>query len=67
MLEAHTGTDKGVMLPLEKLLFYVMHKMIFPKKHNCTEVNGYHPYGVIDFSNATKFVLTHLVSRPLNL
>ena len=67
MLDAHTKVEKGVMLPLQKLLFYVMNKMIFLRKHNFIEVNGSHPYGVINFSNAPKFVLTHLVSRALNL
>ena len=67
MLEAHTRAEKGVMLSLQKLLFYVMKKMIFLIKHNCTEVNGSHPYGVIDFLNAPKFFLTNLVSRALNL
>jgi len=67
MLEAHNRAEKGVMLPLQKLLFDVMHKMMFLRKHRYTEVTRSHPYGVIDFSNTPKFSLTLLVSRALNL
>ena len=55
------------MLPLQKLLFDIMQKMMFLRKHKYIEVNGSHPYGVIDFLNAPKFFLTNLVSRALNL
>ena len=67
MLDAYSRAQKGVMLPLQKLLFDVMQKMMFLRKHKYTEVNGSHPYGVIDFSNAPKFFLINLVSRALNL
>lgn len=67
MLEDHARAERGVMLPLQKLLFDVMQKMMFLRKHKYTEVNGSHPYGVIEFSNAPKFILTHLVSRALDL
>ena len=61
MLEAHTRAEKGVMLALYKLLFDVMHKLMFLRKRKCTDVNECHPYGVIDLSNSSTFVLTHLV------
>ena len=67
MLEAHTRAEKVVMLPLQKLLFDVMQKMMFLRKHKYIEVNGSRPYGDIYFSNAPKFFLTHLVSHALNL
>uniref|UniRef100_M1DIV2 Uncharacterized protein n=1 Tax=Solanum tuberosum TaxID=4113 RepID=M1DIV2_SOLTU len=39
MLEGYTRVDKGVMLPLHKLLFDVVHKILLPRSHKRTEAN----------------------------
>ncbi|KAH0636247.1 hypothetical protein KY290_036673 [Solanum tuberosum] len=39
MLEGYTRVDKGAMLPLHKLLFDVVHKIILPRSQKRTEAN----------------------------
>ncbi|KAH0655300.1 hypothetical protein KY285_030182 [Solanum tuberosum] len=38
-LGVHCRVDKGAMQPLHKLLFYVVHKIILPRREKRTEVN----------------------------
>ncbi|KAH0765040.1 hypothetical protein KY285_000911 [Solanum tuberosum] len=39
MLEGYTRVDKGAMLPLHKLLFDVVHKILLPRSQKRTEPN----------------------------
>ncbi|KAK4730136.1 hypothetical protein R3W88_023124 [Solanum pinnatisectum] len=39
MLEDYTRVDKRSMLPLHKLIFYVLHKIILPRSQKRTEAN----------------------------
>ncbi|KAG5616783.1 hypothetical protein H5410_016607 [Solanum commersonii] len=39
ILEVHYRVDKGAMQPLHKLLFYVVHKIILPRREKRTKAN----------------------------